>query len=67
MLYEPKCWTRECIHFIGIKSDEGDGEENERNVCNAFPDGIPDEIAYGDNLHTVPFPGQSNEIVYQKK
>ena len=26
-------------------------------ICEAFPDGIPDEIAYGDNPHTSPFPG----------
>jgi DNA topoisomerase-1 len=26
-------------------------------ACDAFPNGIPDEIAYEDNLHTSPYPG----------
>jgi hypothetical protein len=25
--------------------------------CDAFPDGIPDEILWGGNKHTEPFPG----------
>jgi hypothetical protein len=70
MIEEPKCWARRCRHFIGIKSDnesDENPEENERNFCKAFPDGIPDEIAYGDNLHTIPYPGQGNEIVYEQE
>lgn len=26
-------------------------------TCDAFPDGIPDEIAYGDDLHLRPVLG----------
>lgn len=26
-------------------------------LCNAFPEGIPDEIWYHRNPHTAPFPG----------
>jgi hypothetical protein len=47
MLAEPKCYTRKCKYFIGVKQDNEE-EETERNVCKAFPDGIPDEIAYGN-------------------
>lgn len=51
MLATPKCWKRDCKHYIGVKQDKGkDGEYDEgteRNVCKYFPDGIPDEIAYG--------------------
>jgi hypothetical protein len=36
-----------------IRSEEGE----ERVTCAAFPKGIPDEIAYGDNPHTEPYPG----------
>ena len=63
MLLEPRCWTRKCAHFIGVKS-EGI-EENERVVCHAFPDNIPDEIAYGDNPHTSPYPGDHG-IQYER-
>ena len=55
MLQEPKCSIRKCVHLIGVKND-GD-ETTERVVCKAFPDGIPGEIAYGDNLHIKPFKG----------
>lgn len=44
ILAEPKCYTRKCRHFDGVEGDEPD----ERVVCEAFPDGISDDIAYGD-------------------
>lgn len=52
---EPRCSQRNCVHFAGVKSD---GEEvSERVVCRAFPEGIPEDIAYGDNLHLEPVDG----------
>lgn len=42
-----------CVHYWGDKS------------CFAFPDGIPDEIIVGDNIHTKPLPNQDNEIVFE--
>ncbi|MDD5053428.1 MAG: hypothetical protein PHO27_11905 [Sulfuricurvum sp.] len=66
MLGEPKCYTRECKHFTGVKQDNED-EATERVICEAFPDGIPDEIAYGDNLHSKKFPSQKNDIVFEKE
>lgn len=32
-------------------------EDVKRNTCDAFPDGIPDEIWRGDNAHKNPYPG----------
>jgi hypothetical protein len=39
----------------------------EVNYCDAFPDGIPDEIAYGRNKHLKPLKNQKNNIVYEKE
>ena len=33
-------------------------------TCEAFPDGIPEEIITGDNDHLSPLPEQENDIVY---
>ena len=35
-------------------------------VCEAFPDGIPKEIAFGDWDHTKPFPGDKG-ILFEPK
>ena len=64
MLAVSRCWERGCKHFNGISQPDGT-EESEVNVCAAFPDGIPDDIAYGDNLHLEEVPGD-NGIVYER-
>ena len=33
--------------------------------CNAFPDGIPNEITSGENEHLKPLPEQDNDIVFE--
>lgn len=43
-----------CKHFI----------DNGNYTCAAFPDGIPDEIIFGENDHEKPLKGQTNSIVY---
>lgn len=65
MMNEPKCFTRNCKHFIGVKQIDED-EQTEFLACKAFPEGIPDEIAYGENLHSEPMPDQGNKIVFEK-
>ena len=35
--------------------------------CNAFPNGIPDEITSGNNKHSKPLKGQKNDIVFEKE
>lgn len=62
----PRCWKRKCIHLQGIRQNDME-EETERPYCTAFPNGIPDEIAYGDNLHLQRFPGQFGNDVYVKR
>jgi hypothetical protein len=63
MLPRPRCDARSCKHFRGISSTEE--ERDQRPVCAAFPLGIPDEIAYGDNDHTEPYLGD-NGVRYEK-
>ena len=65
MIAEPICWKRKCRHLIGVKND-GD-ERTERNYCEAFPDGIPKEIAYGNNKHFTVHPKQENDIIYERE
>ena len=55
MLTEPTCYKRNCKYYLGVKND-GD-ESTERNYCEAFPDGIPNEIADGKNKHLKPYKG----------
>jgi len=33
--------------------------------CQAFPEGIPDEILLGENNHTEPLEGQDNNIIFE--
>lgn len=65
MIKEPKCSQRRCVHFIGVLQPDGT-EREERLVCNAFPDGIPSSIAYGDNLHLTPVEGDHG-IQYEQE
>jgi len=37
------------------------------DICEAFPDGIPLEIAGDEFKHIKIFPGQTNDILFKKK
>ena len=65
MLAEPKCYTRHCKHYLGVRWLRED-ESSEVNVCPAFPDGIPGAIAYGDVLHLTVFPGQIGDTLFEE-
>lgn len=64
MIIVPKCALRGCIHLMGVRND-GD-ETTERPYCRAFPNGIPEEISYGSNLHNEPVKGD-NGILFKAK
>ncbi len=66
MLAEPRCFQRQCKHYLGIIKSDGT-EMTETNHCKAFPKHIPVEIAYGNNLHLKPLPDQDNDIVFEKQ
>jgi len=64
MLIQSKCDIRKCKHYIGIKQPDGT-EASERHVCEAFPEKIPNDIAFGDNKHLQPTKEQDNKIVFE--
>lgn len=66
MLKEPSCNKRKCKWFLGVQQPDGT-EENEHVFCVAYPEGIPDDIAYGDDLHMEVREDQSNTIVFEKE
>lgn len=61
-----------CQHYLGSKIfNEIDTETEFQEgdflpYCKAFPEGIPEEISIGENLHTEPLPEQGNDLVYVK-
>jgi len=61
MILEPECSKRRCKHYTGVDQPDGT-ERTERVVCEAFPDGIPDDIAYGDDPHTE---SRNGEVTYE--
>lgn len=64
MLAEPNCSKRSCIHFLGHDRLNGT-DESLVHVCRAYPDGIPDEIAFGDDLHLEAKLGQVGPYVFE--
>jgi hypothetical protein len=48
-----------CMHCRHYFDDEDEDSErfNEPSACDAFPDGIPEEIFFGRNLHKEPYHG----------
>lgn len=57
MMEEPNCSKRGCKHWLGFLDPTGQGVEGTVPFCVAFPDGIPDNVAWGDNPHTRPIDG----------
>jgi len=60
----------DCARFIGAQRGptmDADGNEKvPKLVCDAFPDGIPDDIILGKNDHKRPYPGD-NGLTYVKE
>lgn len=64
MISTPRCFERGCRHLLGVTPTTDEAEQ--RPTCVAFPDGIPDFIAYGDDLHLTPVPGDHG-VTYEKE
>jgi len=65
----PPIICQDCKNYIDIKEfDVRKGIESDfRNVCKAFPEGIPEVIMDGKNKHSKPLPDQKNDIVFERK
>lgn len=64
---EPNCSRRKCVNYIGLRElVEGDPSTS-KYICVAFMFGIPDDIAYGDELHLKSLKNQHNDIVYEEE
>ena len=66
MIIEPRCSKRNCKHFQGVRQSDST-ELTEVIVCKAFPNGIPAEIGYGENLHSEIYPGQTGVYVFEER
>ena len=64
MVDQPNCFKRKCVHFIGVYQPDGT-ERSEIVICEAYPEGIPNEIAYGDYPHIKVREDQDNDIVFE--
>lgn len=65
MIIEPKCFIRNCKHYIGVFQPDGT-EMSERNVCKAYPKGIPVDISYGNDKHLEIRPDQDNTTIFEE-
>ena len=55
----PNCFNdeRQCGRYL-----KWDGKQH---ICAAFPYGVPEEIAYGKNLHVKPYKGDKGKQFVQ--
>lgn len=67
MIEQSQCEKRRCMNYVGVRRKNEQEEATERHVCLAFRngDGIPLDIAFGDNLHLRSIPGDSG-ITYEE-
>ena len=75
MRIEPKCFKRGCVYFATIKNQKYKvGKVNGKEYidtevspkCIAYPDGIPEEIAYGDDLHNKLRGDEAEPVKFEK-
>lgn len=65
MISTPNCYKRGCVQNLRVIQPDGT-EMTERPACDAYPDGIPSDIAYGPDQHLEVRSDQDNEIIFKK-
>jgi len=64
---EPRCYTRRCVHFEGLKTIGPRPTSGKIVViCPAYPNGIPQRIAYGDDPHSEVQDDQKGTLTYEE-
>jgi len=66
MLKDSNCYTRKCKWYEGVKQPNDD-ELWEFHYCSAFPDGIPNEINTGEDLHSEVRSDQEGNYTYEER
>lgn len=66
MIAEPNCSKRKCKHYLGVNQPDGT-EFDEFHYCDAYPNGIPERIAYEEEKHLTVQSDQESKIVYEKE
>ena len=66
MIQEPNCHKRGCKHYLGV-AQPNDEEKGEKPVCSAYPDGIPEDIAYGSDKHLEVRKDQTGNYVFENE
>lgn len=56
MIYDSQCC--DCTHLV---------VENHEWFCPAFPDGIPDELAFNDFIHDKKHPDQVGDTIFESR
>ena len=65
MISTPNCYKRRCIQNLRVIQPDGT-ELTEKPSCDAYPDGIPSDIAYGSDQHLEVRSDQNNTIIFKK-
>ena len=69
MIAPGACCERSCKHYKYFSEAEETEEEDSQfgpEVCRAYPDGIPDRIVSGEDLHATVQPDQDGMLVYEQ-
>lgn len=66
MIKQSTCDKRDCEHYQGVNKANPDDESTEFHYCRAYPEGIPDDISFGNKRHLQSY-GDDSGIIFKKR